>query len=279
MQTELVQVRTKDGVTLHGAHFAPTVSNASGRMAVCVHGTGSNFYSSTLFDSISDRLLDAGIGVVRINTRGHDGISTAATVQGGRRIGAAYEIVDECRHDLAAWVDFARDRGAAEVILIGHSMGAVKCLYAAAKNPNLNADRVVAVSPPRLSCEWFRQGPHAVKFKGLLSRAQALANAGEGQQLLEVDFPLPMILCAAGYVDKYGPQERYNFLPWLPTLRQPVHFVFGTVEVERNWAFTDLPTAVRDQMTPTQTVTVIEGTDHFYTGKHQQLTTAILDWL
>src|SRR3954468_10648220 len=133
MLVELVQVTTRDGVRLDGMFQAPGDSTSPRPPvdAVCfVHGTGGNFYSSTLFDSLAGRLLEWGCGVLRVNTRGHDGISTAVTDRGGRRLGAAYEVVDDCRHDLAAWVEWLRQTAGPRVGLVGHSLGAVKALYA-----------------------------------------------------------------------------------------------------------------------------------------------------
>src|SRR3954463_7081006 len=102
MQVDLVQVTTRDGVRLDGALLNPPQTGAQLSLdAVCfIHGTGGNFYSSTLFDSFAARFLDLGCAVLRVNTRGHDGISNAVTARGGRRLGAAYEVVDECRHDV-----------------------------------------------------------------------------------------------------------------------------------------------------------------------------------
>src|SRR5581483_8916205 len=122
---------------------------------VClVHGTGGNFYSSTLFDTLAERLLSLGCGVLRVNTRGHDGISTAITQRGGRRLGAAYEIVDDCRHDIAAWVSWLVQAAGPRVGLIGHSLGAIKCLYALVNDPQPAVARLVAISPPCLSYSW-----------------------------------------------------------------------------------------------------------------------------
>ena len=54
------------------------------------------------------------------------------TARGGLRLGAAYETVDDCRFDLLAWVAWLRQHVGPRVALAGHSLGAVKCLYAAA---------------------------------------------------------------------------------------------------------------------------------------------------
>src|SRR5262245_14523189 len=138
MIVDLVHTQTRDGGRLDGIYQAPAGADTDYPLdAVCfIHGTGGNFYSSTLFDALADHFLARGCGVLRANTRGHDGISTAATAQGGRRQGAAYEAVDDCRHDLAAWVDWLHSH-AERIGLVGHSLGAVKAIYALASPPAL----------------------------------------------------------------------------------------------------------------------------------------------
>src|SRR5437764_4721477 len=159
-----------------------------------VHGTGGNFYSSTLFDVFADRLLRLGCGVLRVNTRGHDGISTAATARGGRRQGAAYEIVDDCRHDVAAWMAWLSGVAGPRVGLLGHSLGAVKCLYAQAHEPTPPAACLIAVSPPRLSHEVFRSAPQATDFLDTFTRAERCIAEGRPETLLEVRIPLPFLI-------------------------------------------------------------------------------------
>src|SRR5436190_23672164 len=138
MLVDLVHTTTRDGVRLDGMLQMPTGGKTWPVDGLCfVHGTGGNFYGSTLFDAIGQRCLERGCAVLRVNTRGHDGISNAVTAKGGRRLGAAYEIVDDCRHDLAAWVDFLQQRVGPRIALVGHSLGAVKCLYTLAHEPTL----------------------------------------------------------------------------------------------------------------------------------------------
>ncbi len=127
MWVELVQVRTSDGLRLDGALLP---SNQEPRATaivdgvVCLHGVGSNFYGSNMMQHLATALSNCGLPVLRVNTRGHDGVSTAATERGGRLQGAAYEIVDECRHDVLAWVSFLQQRGYQRVALLGHSLAA-----------------------------------------------------------------------------------------------------------------------------------------------------------
>jgi pimeloyl-ACP methyl ester carboxylesterase len=283
MPVELVQTTTRDGLRLDGTWQAAPSGVAPGPVdAFClVHGTGGNFYSSTLFDALAERLLALGSGVLRVNTRGHDGISTAATPKGGRRQGAAYEVLDECRHDIAAWVEWLAGRGMTRMGLLGHSSGAVKCLYALASEPDPRVSRLVAVSPPRLSYEWFCSSPQGPDFLELYNAAQSLVEAGEPGILLDVHLPLPFVITAAGYAEKYGPDERYNYLRFAGGVPCPVLITLGSVEVENNMAFRGAPEALEKLRGryPRLSVETVPGADHFYTGVRDELIARVEAWL
>jgi pimeloyl-ACP methyl ester carboxylesterase len=283
VQIDLVQTTTRDGLRLDGSFQSPSNPSPSelGLDAVCmVHGTGSNFYGSTLFDGLAARFLELGCAVLRINTRGHDGISTAATAQGGRRLGAAYEVVDDCRHDLAAWVDWLRQRAGQRIGLVGHSLGAVKCLYALAHEPGIAAHGVVAISPPRLSYSWFCSGPERPQFLETCARAEQHVAKGEPEALIEVKQPLPLVIAAAGYLEKYGPDERYNYLQFLPGVPCPILITLGSIEVAGNMAFRGAPEAlVIGNRSRRLTVAGIVGADHFYTGVRADLIDRVEAWL
>ena len=122
---------------------------------LAVHGTGSNFYGSTLFDGLTPKLLADGLAVLRVNTRGHDIVSTAATLHGPLRLGSALETVDECRHDLIAWLEFLSSRGYRSIALLGHSLGATKAVYTITRTTHPALSRLIAISPPRLSHSHF----------------------------------------------------------------------------------------------------------------------------
>jgi dienelactone hydrolase len=282
MLVDLVQLTTRDGVRLDGVFRSPAGPSAVGVDAFClVHGTGGNFYGSSLFEAVAERLLGLGCGVLCVNTRGHDGMSNAQTARGGRRLGAAYEVVDDCRHDLAAWLDWLRQRVGPRVGLLGHSLGAVKCLYALAQEPHLGAACVIAVSPPRLSYSWFCSGPEAVEFLATYHRADELRQGGQPAALLDVKLPLPFVITAAGYVEKYGPDEHYNFLRLVSGVRCPALITLGAVEVENNMAFRGVPEALRELAAdhPRLHVATITGADHFYTGARDALLARVEAWL
>lgn len=284
MLVELVQAQTRDGLRLDGSFQAPgsPARDALGVSAFClVHGTGGNFYSSTLFDAVAERLLQLGCAVLRVNTRGHDGVSTAATARGGLRLGAAYEAVDDCRHDLAAWIDWLVARAGPRVGLVGHSLGAVKCLYALAGEPRPEVRRVIALSPPRLSYKAFAAGPRGAEFLDTYARAERLVEQCRPAELLEVKMPLPMVITAAGYVEKYGPDERYDYLRFVGGAGCPTLVTLGGLEVRDNAAFQGAPEELArlGSRHPHLRTELVGSADHFYSAARPELLDRIESWL
>jgi dienelactone hydrolase len=245
-----------------------------------LHGAGGNFYATAPFDGLGPWLPSLGVAALRVNTRGHDGLSSAAGSRGRRRFGAAYEIVDECRHDVLAWVEFLRARGYERVGLLGHSLGGVKAIYALANGPRPEVTCLVALSPPCLSYTRFREGPLAANFLETLAQAEAAIAEGHPGTLLEVTFPIPLVISAAGYVDKYGPAERYNILRYLGRIGCAALVTFGALELLDAAAFRGLPEAIGalSADSPLETA-IIAGANHLYAGTLGALEARIEAWL
>src|SRR5262249_22610740 len=156
--------------------------------------------------------------------------------------------------------------------LVGHSLGAVKCLYTLA-HETLAVGCVAAVSPPRLSYSWFCSGPERDEFLADFSKAAQLVEQGQGNRNIEVKLPLPMVITAAGYVEKYGPDERYNFLTFMPSVRCSSLITFGALEVESNMAFRAAPDELARLAARRENLSVatVPGADHFYTSVRDAL--------
>lgn len=281
---ELVQVSAADGVRLDGAWQAAPAGATSALevdAAILVHGTGANFYGSTLMEHLAAALADQATAVLRVNTRGHDLMCTLGGGDGPRLGGAAYERVSDCAYDLSAWVEWAQQRGAQRIALVGHSLGALKSIYALAQEAAPRVARLVAISPPRLSYQAFMVSEKRDEFLAQLTEAQYRVDAGEGQTLLSIRFPLPYTLTAAGFVDKYGPLERYHVLPLLPSIGCPVLVVYGSLEVATNVAFREMPSLV-EALPPgraVREVAVVAGADHFYSSARSELSSRVVRWL
>lgn len=281
MHVELVQTRTRDGVRLDGIlqHAETDIpSRPSLDAVICLSGVGSNFYGSSIIEKLAQMFCLDGIAALRVNTRGHDGVSTAATTAGGILQGAAYEIVDDCRHDINAWVNFVVERGYSRVALLGHSLGAVKSVYAQVHESHANVSWVIAISPPCLSYTAFLQGTQATAFQNSMRLAQSYLDQGTPDTLFLATFPYPLVISAATYVDKYGPSERYNLLRWAHRVTCPLLFAFGERELRGdNVAFQDIVERINTlpwkQAAPK--ISVIPEANHNYSGQGDMLGEAI----
>jgi alpha-beta hydrolase superfamily lysophospholipase len=129
--SELCRVVTSDGLTLEGLLCTP--GSAAGDFPVSVfllvHGTGSSFHAAGVLESFACQAVEAGVGVLRINTRGHGLVTRFAGTERAVWGGAAYETISDCRPDLAAWIGFLQEQGHERIGLVGHSMGAVKAIW------------------------------------------------------------------------------------------------------------------------------------------------------
>jgi pimeloyl-ACP methyl ester carboxylesterase len=283
MLVDLVHVKAADGVRLDGSIVSPAdTSSRQSRIdaLLCLHGTGSNFYSSTLFDALAPRLLEAGFAVARVNTRGHDLAFTAYPAGRARRLGSAYEIVNECPLDVAAWLDLLAKRGYQRIALVGHSLGAVKAIHSQSHKPHAAVACLVGISPPRLSYRWFRETAHSAELFSLLTIAREHVDQGQGQTLMDVNFPLPQIITAAGFIDKYGPDENYSILRFIGGIAAPRLITFGELELE-NAAFAGLPdalVAIESPAGPLEVATIAKA-NHQYIGCAEPLAERVIGFL
>jgi hypothetical protein len=288
MLVDLVEVTAPDGVRLHGALEAPPAEalrepRTSGPIDVwlCLHGTGSNFYAASTLAGLAPKLLASGAAVLRANTRGHDLMSTGPSAQGRALQGAAFERVDEAPLDLAAWIDLLVKRGFARIGLLGHSLGAIKAIYTLARQHPPTVAALVAVSPPRLSYSHFLASHRADEFRRTFDQASELLRAGRGNELMLIRFPLPYYVSAAGFVDRYGPDEKYNILGLLPRVPCATLVTYGSSELQGDVAFRGMSEAIEALASAhgTLQVAVIAGADHIYTGCHDALAARIGSWL
>lgn len=282
IQFELVDCVTEDGLRLHGAWQPATGEGPlKGLTVVTFHGVGGNFYSSYLFRMVTPKLLNAGASVLWTNSRGHDGLTNGSGPKGGQ--GAAVEIVDDCRLDVQAWTQWIHQHVAvSRTVLWGHSLGAIKSLYAMAYSGLSEVKGVIASSPPVLSAQRFEQGQRRDEYLENLAEAQEKLNEEKDWDLIRVRYPFPLWIAARSYVDKYGPGERYNFLRFAPQIQRPTLFTYGALELQRApETFAGVEDSIRKLpgADPWFDFRSIPRANHFYTEGVETLGEEIIDWL
>jgi pimeloyl-ACP methyl ester carboxylesterase len=280
---ELVNVQTSDGVRLDGSLCHPEGASRLGiDAAILLHGVGGNFYNPSFFAQLQEELASAGCAAFRVNNRGHDMVYNAR----GRRLGAAFEMLDDSRLDWRAWIDEVASRGYRRVLVWGHSLGAVKTAYYAANEKDERLVCAIASSPPRFSYKATFSQEGGELFRGEVERAQRLLDGGRAEELISVTIPTTSLFSARTYVDKYGPQERFNVLDHLPRTTVPMLVTVGSLEgvgpQQADWfAFGGLHDQLTEltQANPRLSYELVDGADHGYTDRIDVLWRLARDWL
>jgi hypothetical protein len=96
-----------------------------------------------------------------------------------------------------------------------------------------------------------------------------------------IRFPLTYYVSAAGFVDRYGPEEKYNVLRLLPRVAVPTLVTYGSTEMQGEITFRGMSDAVErlSGAEKSRQVAVIAGADHIYSGVHEVLAARIERWL
>ncbi len=156
---ELVYVRSQDDIVNGGAIFTPPKDLAKPIAIIWIHGWGVNFYYPT-YVMIGRALAERGYTCITANTRMHD-LGNVAGWRGEKRIrgGGYWGVASEEVRDLAAWIDFAEDRGFKKVVLVGHSAGwAAVRRYQAEKQDQRVVGVVLASGAVRAETQADRSG-------------------------------------------------------------------------------------------------------------------------
>lgn len=271
---ELVRVATSDGIWLDGSFSLPAdPAMMALPIDACIlaHGTGSNFYASGVLETFSRQAQGVGLAVLRINTRGHDGISSIHGERKSMRGGATYENVAECRLDLAAWIDFLRERGYSRIALCGHSMGGVKSAFTLANDFHPTVKALVLMSSPRFHHETFVNHPNANAFRTDYQTAVRAVSEGRPNELIQVTQPMPFLATAAGFLDKYGPDDHYDLAKLLPKVSCPVLYILGEKSPSQSIGFAGLPETLiaLSRQHKHISVSFVEGANTNYSGMDQ----------
>jgi pimeloyl-ACP methyl ester carboxylesterase len=284
MQTELVRVVTGDGLMLDGVLHQPCSAETIAQPVdafLLVHGTGGNFYAPGVLETFSRQSVEAGVTTLRVNTRGHDGLAWIPGTPRSVRGGAAYEKVSEARWDLRAWIELLCRRGCERIALVGHSMGGIKAAYTLAHEELPAVAALVLIAAPRLCHRELSAHPRGEPFRAAWAEAERSVAAGEPDRLLAVQQPLPCLLTAAGFLEKYGPEETYDLLRLLPRVSAPVLAILGSRSPAGSIAFDGLAAALRKLSGQQANLTweEIEGANTNFVGHEKSPFVATANWL
>ncbi len=281
---QLVYVRSKDDIVNGGVIFAPPKDSAKPIAIIWIHGWGANFYYPT-YVGIGRALAERGYTCITGNTRMHD-LGNVAGWRGGKRIrgGGYWGVASEQVRDIAAWIDFAEDRGFKEVVLVGHSAGwAAVTQYQAEKQDRRVAGVVVASGS-------VRPGTGPTDPDQIAQATRMMADGRPDDLVRDPKRSFPSFISAATMLDIVNtPPEFKDFWgthpetknPGVTRIRCPLLAFYGTNGDVGDAAELELLKSSMHSHSsgPTRVSTVmIQHADHMYIGEEAQVAEIIAKW-
>jgi pimeloyl-ACP methyl ester carboxylesterase len=272
---ELIHIEGPEGVRLAGAVFRPSGGDVKPVGITWVHGAWDNFYVPTLV-RLSRTLARCGYLSVTGNSRGHD-LATALHVEGLEPAlgGAWWEDLEDSAEDVAAWVDCTLELGSRDVVLVGHSLGALKALIYGARRCDPRVRGIVlasAPSPPVLAS--------IVQDEELRAQAEGMVSQGRGADLLPFGSVPPFLgTVSAGTFLSLSRAAGEVYDGHIARLRCPLLAFYGTEEAHIGTR-EDLEDMQRRALVAQHVdIAMVQGADHHYRGYRDEVATRIAGWI
>ena len=270
-QTEICTFKTADNERLHGALFTPP-ERPPDLALLFVHGVAMNFYLAPLFTFGQD-LASRGFHSFVINTRGHDWISRAGNLT--KFGGSAYENLEDCLPDLDGALDYLKDQGYRRVILIGHSLGAIKSIIYQGTRRRADIVGIVSCSAPRQF--YSERVARQAGFREVIEKAEAMIAEGKGEELLSISVgATPGIFTARAHVNKYGRDDNNDCRPYAKHLGCPLLAIVGSAEPK---FFYEYAQEIVAGVGAKGVCKLVDGANHFYNRHTRQIVEIINEWL
>jgi pimeloyl-ACP methyl ester carboxylesterase len=282
---ELVYARADDGIVDARALFTPRGPVDKRIAVIWIHGSGVNFYYPS-YVKVARELALRGLTTIVGNTRMHDlGNIEAFRETANARGGSYWGITTDQVHDVAAWVQLAKDRGFDHVILVGHSAGATAVQIYTERTQDSHVAGMVLASGR------FRPASGPIVDSTRLARAKQLVADGHGEDPVPPTVPrsTPSPTSAATLVDLAGMGvELTDFYgvqtpnPPVARVRVPILAWFGTNGDVGTAADLELleTTLKKLQGGPGQvsTATIPQAT-HMFDGHEPRVAQVLAEWV
>lgn len=294
MQADAVRLRTGDSFELFGlVHDSGGPRDAA---VVFVHGLGSNGFIP-FTDALAETLPEAGIGLLRGNLRDPEllRIDESPETFEVSKGGGAFHRFEVSVEDLRAWISEAERRGYGRMVLFGHSLGSLKSVHYLYRTRDPRVSGLILASTADLvAINESRYTPE--ERDRFLEVARKLMREGRGQDIMPPECTMGLMrqpVSAESYLDRFGDPPAWDVMDLydrgsdhafvaLRAARVPILALFGTVaEVvptnRLDAVFQRLEREARDA--PSFESRVLEGANHFYSGRGEEVAAVTLNWL
>lgn len=208
---QIVTTKTSDGLSYKGLLSEP--AQPGSKIIVHIHGMSGNIYYNSFYPAMHKLFPENGIAFLVGEHRGTGSITQFESSKGVQNIGNTFELFEDSRFDIQAWIDYARNLGYSEIWVSAHSLGPSKLAYYVDQTPNNGLAGLIFISPSDM-IGLVHEPKELPVHQKLLAEAQALVNQGKPRQLLSGYLWGNLILSAQTYANFFGEHAKtaiFNF--------------------------------------------------------------------
>lgn len=183
---EFVILNTNDGCFLPG--LIQHADKDTKSIIIFIHGSGGNFFKADYYEDMFEDFNYYGYDFLICNNRGSEQFFRLhrknAGVSETIKAGNIYENFDDSIYDVQAAVNYAKDNGYQDIILMGQSLGTIKVQYYCEQIGDIN--KVILLSPVDM-VHRFRSRVKE-RYNELIEESKRLINENKPYEMVTNEF-------------------------------------------------------------------------------------------
>lgn len=278
MKQELVRINFIDEIEQPGILYTP--NEDTDKIVIHVHGLNGNFYENRFLDTLAKSYTDKNYAFLTFNNRGRDFITELLKGNDFTIIGGSLERFKDCILDIDGVVNWVKEKGYKEIILEGHSYGCNKVLYYYNHKKDDSIKKIVLLAP----CDIPSEGKKFLseeEYNKAKEESTRLVQENKENELIDFSVMANGKIAAGTYFNDFLPNGENDFIKYvdgingksevLNSIDIPTLVIFGDVDECVLTQPIDVVKAYLKNNLSNCNIQIIEGADHSYTGKYEEL--------
>lgn len=278
MSVEIIEIIAEDGAVLTG--YINRCDKKTEKVLISTHGMSSNCLKKRE-NTIANKIAKLGIDTISFNNRGNGIVNFVKFKDGGRILaGTAFENIEDCYYDILGAIKYAISLGYKEIYLQGHSLGASKMIYTYNKLLDENSEylsnikAIILLSFVDVSAV-FRK----FSTEEIIKVAKEKMEANKGMELMPYNSFLSPI-SVKNYLRYLKIKDEINEYDQFKNVNIPIFMRWGNVhELIQEKADEHAKNISEIIKSKNKDINYIDGANHSYDGKEEQLAEEICDFL
>jgi len=278
MRQELVRISSIDEIELPGILYTP--DEDTDKIVIHVHGLNGNFYENRFIDTLVKSYTDKNYAFLTFNNRGTGFITELLKWNDFTVIWWCLERFKDCMLDIEGVVNWTKLKWYKEIILEWHSYGCNKILYYYNYKKDINIKQIVLLAPcdiPSLTKNFLSKKQYNIAK----DESTKLVNENKESELINFSIMANEKISAGTFYNDFLPGGENDFIRYrdwvdaksemLNSIDVPTLVIFGDEDECVLTQPIDIVNWYLKNNLRNCSIQTIEGADHLFTCKYEEL--------